>query len=235
MNERWNWLRNFSDIKDIDGQILTNYEVLYQLGKFREGLKSKVISQANLLGNLVKSFDAEKRDQLGNTFKDLYSYGYFESEYQNSDVVKDFKEISDIAQAESIVTAITNLQASFESPYWKRIQNLFKKGFRIEAKNIEDFENSFIDIRSHILFMQFFSVGELPTLEELSVCLLPGAEFRSSRELNLISGFFAKRRLKKELNSRMIQSWQKSYSELYLLINKETELLQRWSPTKAGN
>ena len=65
--------------------------------------------------------------------------------------------------------------------------------------------------------------------------MLPGAEFRSKRELNLISGFFAKRRLKKELCSRMIQPWQKSDSELYLLINKETELLQRWSPTKAGN
>lgn len=235
LNERWNWLRNFSDINDIDGQVLTHYEVLYQLGKFREGLKSKVISQANLLGNLVKSFDAEKRDQIGNTFKDLYSYGFFESEYQNSEVVKDFKEINDVAQAESIIAAITNLHASFESPYWKRIQNLFKKGFRIEAKNIEDFENSFIDIRSHISFMQFFSVSDLSTLEELSVCLLPGAEFRSKRGLSLISGFFAKRRLKKELSSRMIQPWQKGDSELYFLINKEAELLQRWSPTKTGN
>jgi len=235
LNDRWKWLHEISNIDDLDGQPLSNYEVIYQLGKFRQGLSNKVIAQANLLGKLAEPFDAKKRDQIGSTFRNLYNYGYFEDEYQKSEAIKDFKGLTKVEQADNIVDSITKIQASFDSPYWKKIQILFKKGFRVEAKNIEDFKNSFVDIRNHIEYMRFFDLRDLAAIEEISDCLLSFAEFRSRRNLNFISGFFAKRRLKKNLHSQIKAPWQKNDTELYTLINNESELLKKWSPTKTGN
>jgi len=235
LNDRWRWLHDFSNIQDFDGQQLTNYEVMFQLGKFRQGLSNKVVAQANLLGNLAESFTSEKRDETSNIFRDLFSYRYFDYEYQNSEAIKDFKGLTEVEQAETIVDSLSKIQASFDSPYWKKIQSLFKKGFRVEAKNIEDFENSFIDIRSHIEFMQFFELKDLAKLEELSDCLLTSAEFRNKHGLNLISGFFAKRKKKKILRSQIKKPWERSDEELHQVINKEAELLEKWSPTKSGN
>ena len=235
LNDRWHWLHDSSNIQDFDGQTLTNYEVMFQLGNFRQGLSNKVVAQANLLGNLAETFTSEKRDETSSTFRDLYNYRYFDNEYQKSEAIKDFKGLTEVEQAETIVDGLTKIQASFDSPYWKKIQSLFKKGFRVEAKNIEDFENSFIDIRSHIEFMQFFELKDLAKLEELSDCLLTSSEFRNKHGLNLISGFFAKRKKKKVLHSQIKSPWERSDEELHQVINKESELLEKWSPTKSGN
>jgi superfamily I DNA and/or RNA helicase/very-short-patch-repair endonuclease len=235
LNDRWHWLHDSSNIQDFDGQTLTNYEVMFQLGNFRQGLSNKVVAQANLLGNLAEAFTSEKRDETSSTFRDLYNYRYFDDEYQKSEAIKDFKGLTEVEQAETIVDALSRIQASFDSPYWKKIQSLFKKGFRVEAKNIEDFENSFTDIRSHIEFMQFFELKDLAKLEELSDCLLTSAEFRNKHGLNLVSGFFAKRKKKKILRSQIKKPWERSDEELHQVINKESELLEKWSPTKSGN
>lgn len=235
LNDRWHWLHDYSNIQDFDGQTLTNYEVMFQLGNFRQGLSNKVVAQANLLGNLAESFTSEKRDETSGTFRDLYNYRYFDDEYQKSEAIKDFKGLTEVEQAETIVDALSRIQASFDSPYWKKIQSLFKRGFRVEAKNIEDFENSFTDIRSHIEFMQFFELKDLAKLEELSDCLLTSSEFRNRHNLNLVSGFFAKRKKKKILHSQIKKPWERSDVELYQVINKEAELLEKWSPTKSGN
>lgn len=235
LNDRWHWLHDSSNIQDFDGQTLTNYEVMFQLGNFRQGLSNKVVAQANLLGSLAEAFTAEKRDETSSTFRDLYNYRYFDDEYQKSEAIKDFKGLTEVEQAETIVDALSRIQASFDSPYWKKIQSLFKKGFRVEAKNIEDFENSFTDIRSHIEFMQFFELKDLAKLEELSDCLLSSAEFRNKHGLNLVSGFFAKRKKKKILRSQIKRPWERSDEELHQVINKESELLEKWSPTKSGN
>jgi hypothetical protein len=235
LNDRWHWLHDSSNIQDFDGQTLTNYEVMFQLGNFRQGLSNKVVAQANLLGNLAEAFTSEKRDETSSTFRDLYNYRYFDNEYQKSEAIKDFKGLTEVEQAETIVDSLSKIQASFDSPYWKKIQSLFKKGFRVEAKSIEDFENSFIDIRSHIEFMQFFELKDLAKLEELSDCLLTSAEFRNKHGLNLISGFFAKRKKKKILRSQIKKPWERSDEELHQVINKEAELLEKWSPAKSGN
>ena len=235
LNDRWHWLHDSSNIQDFDGQTLTNYEVMFQLGNFRQGLSNKVVAQANLLGNLAEAFTSEKRDETSSTFRDLYNYRYFDDGYQQSEAIKDFKGLTEVEQAETIVDALSRIQASFDSPYWKKIQSLFKKGFRVEAKNIEDFENSFTDIRSHIEFMQFFELKDLAKLEDLSDCLLTSAEFRNKHGLNLVSGFFAKRKKKKILRSQIKKPWERSDGELHQVINKESELLEKWSPTKSGN
>ena len=235
LNERWKWLHAASNIQDFEGQTLTNYEVLYQLGMLRNGLSNKVMAQARLLGNLTQGLNAEARDEISNIFRDLYTYRYFDQEYQKSTLIKDFKELVEIEQAENIVTALIKIQASFDSPYWKKIQTLFKKGFRVEAKNIEDFENSFVDIRSHIDFMRFFELMDLNKLEVLSDCLLSSTEFRRKHNLNLITGFFKKRKQKSQLHSFLKSPWNRSDTELHKLINNEAELLVKWSPTKTGN
>jgi superfamily I DNA and/or RNA helicase/very-short-patch-repair endonuclease len=235
LNERWKWLHATSNIKDFEGQTLTNYEVLYQLGKLRNGLSNKVFAQANLLGSITEGIDAEERDEISNIFRDLYTYRYFDPEYQKSTLIKDFKSLTEVEQAENIVGALTKIQASFDSPYWKKIQTLFKKGFRVEAKNIEDFESSFVDIRSHIDFMRFFELKDLDKLEVLSDCLLGSSEYRRKHNLNLIKGFLRKRKQKSELHSLLKSPWNRSDSELHRLINNEAELLIKWSPTKSGN
>jgi hypothetical protein len=71
LNDRWHWLHDSSNIQDFDGQTLTNYEVMFQLGNFRQGLSNKVVAQANLLGNLAEAFTSEKRDETSSTFRDL--------------------------------------------------------------------------------------------------------------------------------------------------------------------
>ena len=235
LNSRWKWLHTPSGIKNIEGVELSNYEALIELGDVRSGLPEKVIAQSLLLQSAADSISVEVRDEIKTVFSELYDLGYFEERFQKSQDLKEFSNLVESNEAELIVNSLRNLQSSFESPYWNKIRNLFKKAFKIQVKNIHEFRSAFEDIRIHSTYIYYFNLEELSDLEALTPALLSLSEFRTISNMGLISGFLARRKNLKAIKSKQLSPWQKSPKELNRLITSEVSLLAKWSDSKSGS
>jgi very-short-patch-repair endonuclease len=234
LNDRWKWLNQLSGIHNSDGIELSIYDAILEVGNVRSGLPGEAVAQANLQAKIAEPISRENKDSLKIAIKELYDLGYFEDRYQESETLKEFRSLTEVSTAELIVETLNNLDASFNSPYWKRIKQLFKQAFKLEVKNIGEFKQSFEDIRTHTTYLKYLNLQDLDPLEELLPSLLSFSEFKNKTNLGLVSAFFAKRRNKKLLMSMLKSPWTGSNLDLLKLIKSETELLAKWSDSKKG-
>ena len=235
LNARWKWLHNPSGINNADGVELSVYEALIELGDLRSGLPDEAIAQSKLLEPAAEAITVEERNEVNTIFAELYDLGYFEDRFQTNQEIKDFSTLFDSHEADLIVESLKNLRASFDSPYWKKIRELFKKAFKIQVKNIHEFKTSFEDIRTHSTFIYYFDLNDLSRLESLSPALLSLSSYRANTNLGLVKGYFAKRKNLKEINAKQLLPWQKSQNDLYQLIGNEVSLLAKWNDSKSGS
>lgn len=234
LNERWKWLKQMSGIHNSDGVELSIYDAILEVGNVRSGLPKEAVAQANLQVKIAEPISREQKEELKTTIRDLYDLGYFEDRYQESETLKEFRNLTELETAELIVETLNNLEASFNSPYWKRIKQLFKKAFKLEVKNIGEFKQSFDDIRTHTTFLNYLNLQDLEPIELFLPALLSLSEYKSERNLGLIASFFAKRRDKKAIGNLLKTPWAGSDLELFKLIKSESELLSKWSDSKKG-
>ena len=235
LNSRWKWLRKSSKVPNDDGGLLTNYDVLQRLGELRHGLNDKLIMQANLLTKLASGFSREKRDAISDEIRKLFDNGFFGNEYESSEAIKDFRSLQSQDEAEAIAKNILNLKASFDSPYWSRIKNLFRKAFKIQGKNINEFETCFEDLKVHTQFLTMFELRNLDEINSKKVCLLSTSDFRRATGKSFLFAYFAKRRFRSEFRGLQAKEWQKNDVDLFRLIEQENELLNKWSESKKGS
>lgn len=234
LNERWKWLKQMSGIHNSDGVELSIYDAILEVGNVRSGLPKEAVAQANLQVKIAEPVSREQKDQLKTTIRDLYDLGYFEDRYQESETLKEFRNLTERQTAELIVETLNNLEASFNAPYWKRIKQLFKQAFKLEVKNIGEFKQSFDDIRTHTTFLGYLSLQDLEPLDPLLPALLSLSEYKNQKSLGLVSAFFARKRDKKAITYLLKSPWGGSDIDLYRLIKSESELLSKWSDSKKG-
>ncbi len=234
LNERWKWLHQMSGVINSDGVELSIYDAILELGNVRSGLPSEAIAQANLQNKLVEAITPEMKESLKVSISELYDLGYFDDQYQNSDVIKEFRGLTSVDAAEKIVSSLANLDSSFSSPYWKRIKQLFKQAFKVEVKNIGEFKQSFEEIRTHTTFLNFFNLQDLDSLELIADSLLGFSEFRRKTGLSFITAYFTRRNQKKSLLFILKTPWKGSDADLFKLIKLELQLLAKWSDSKKG-
>lgn len=234
LNERWKWLKQMSGIHNSDGVELSIYDAILEVGNVRSGLPKEAVAQANLQVKIAEPVSREQKDQLKTTIRDLYDLGYFEDRYQESETLKEFRNLTELQTAELIVETLNNLEASFNAPYWKRIKQLFKQAFKLEVKNIGEFKQSFDDIRTHTTFLGYLSLQDLEPLDPLLPALLSLSEYKNQKSLGLVSAFFARKRDKKAITYLLKSPWGGSDIDLYRLIKSESELLSKWSDSKKG-
>lgn len=234
LNERWKWLNQMSGIHNSDGIELSIYEAILEVGNVRSGLPKDAVAQANLQVKIAEPISREQKDALKVTLRDLYDLGYFEDRYQDSETLKEFRNLTELQTAELIVETLNNLEASFNAPYWKRIKQLFKQAFKLEVKNIGEFKQSFDDIRTHTTFLSYLNLQDLETLDPLLPALLSLPEYKTQKSLGLVGAFFARKRDKKAIAYLLKSPWGGSDIDLYRLIKSESQLLSKWSDSNKG-
>jgi very-short-patch-repair endonuclease len=228
LNDRWKWLHENSSVANEDGVFLSNYQAILKLGELRSGLAKEVFSQTSLFITLAENLKVEEKDSIKSSISNLYDFGFFDLEYQESEILKEFRNLFDLTKAELIVQALSQIQSSLVSPYWNRICGLFEKAFKVKVKNISDFRDSFEDIRTHTRYLKYFELDNIRTLESLGLSLKSLSEFRRTRNLSLISGYFSRRKERKELHGQLKTPWGGTDTELLNLISLEAKLLTKW-------
>lgn len=234
LNDRWKWLHTPSGITSSEGVEVSVYEALLALGEVRSGLPKNLISESILQVKLIEGIDVSQKDSLKISFRELFDLGYFEERYQQSETLKEFRTMEDSSISEKFVETIKNLEASFASSYWNRIRTLFKNAFKVEAKNIREFQSSFEEIRTHTNFLQYFNLRDLDQIESLKISLASLKTYRTEFSQGLFAAYFAKKKMKVKLLGLLRTTWTKSESELLTMIEEELTLLNKWSDSKRG-
>ena len=226
LNDRWKWLHQLSEIKDLSGEFLTNNQVLRELGDTRRQIPGDQMELIEPTTWRLERLSPEGRDKTGLALETLESIGFFNSKLQFAQLLSDFPSLHSVSILESFEDKLEIYLQSATSTFWNRIckQIAIASGeIPTNTAFIDDFVKRSETYQKHTLC---FRADSIERISEISPALLARKEFQSRLQLGLISSFFKQRKMKKEIYSLLSSPFSGSDSDLFKAVSEHSAFLK---------
>ena len=225
LNDRWKWLHQLSEIKDMSGEALTNNQVLRELGDSRSQIPTDQLDLIEPTTWRLERLATEGRDKTGIALETLERIGYFDSKLQFTQLINDYPSLQSLSIFEAFEDKLEVYLQTSTSTFWGRIctQVAIASG---QAPTNTIFIDEFVK-RAETYQRNSFYIGleVIKRITEVSPALLSRKEFQSHFQLGLISSYFKQRKLKKEIYSLLSNPFSGSDQELFAIVSEHSAFL----------
>ena len=225
LNDRWKWLHQLSKIKDLSGELLTNNQVLRELGDARGQIAKEQLELIEPTTWRLERLSPEGRDKTGIALDSLESLGYFDSQLKYPQLIGDYPSLQSASVFESFEEKLSVYLQTSTSTFWTRTLAQIQLAREVEPKDTVFIEKFLKRTEYYLKSCTYFKLETVEHIVTLSPALLARKDFQMRMKLGFIAAYFQQKKMKKEIYSLMLSPYTGSDLDLFNRITEHSKFL----------